>query len=67
MLQDFLIASIPTHATAAISELIRCCFGGDDESCALRVFEEGSSQVKVGHGVNGCVFYLMGIRSGSLM
>lgn len=51
----------------AVLVLIRCCFGGEDESYALRVFEEGCSKVKVGHGVNGCVFYIMGIRTGSLM
>lgn len=33
--------------------------------CFVCVFEEGCSRVKVGHGVNGCVFYLMG-ETGSL-
>lgn len=51
---------------AAVLVLIRFCFG-EDESCALLVFEEECSQVKVGLGVTGYVFYLMGIRTRSPM
>lgn len=40
---DFLIASIHKDAMDTVLVLIRCCFAGDDVSCALWVFEEGCS------------------------